>query len=60
MQKKNQPDPTKQKPEDGTLADDQAKRGYYYDDAYGYEDYDPGPDDDIGNGDDPCRDFGNE
>jgi hypothetical protein len=26
---------------EATLADDQAKRAYYYDDAYGYERYKP-------------------
>ena len=27
--------------EDGTLAEDQKERDYYYDDSHGYEDYDP-------------------
>lgn len=26
---------------DGTVAEDQKDRGYYYDDAHGYEEYDP-------------------
>lgn len=29
-----------------TLADEQKKRSYYYDDAHGYEIYDPDDDDD--------------
>ena len=43
-----QPDP-KDKPQDSdaadTWADDQQKRGYYYDDAHGYETFDPDDDD---------------
>ena len=31
----------------GTLSDDQQNRGYYYDDAHGYEKFDPDEDDDI-------------
>lgn len=27
--------------DDGSWAEDQEKRGYYYDDSHGYEDYDP-------------------
>ena len=26
---------------DGTVEEDQKERGYYYDDAHGYEEYDP-------------------
>jgi len=26
---------------DGTVAKDQEERGYYYDDAHGYEEYEP-------------------
>ena len=29
------------KKKDGTAADDQKERGYYYDDAHGYENYEP-------------------
>lgn len=29
------------KKEQGSLTEDQLKRGYYYDDAYGYQKYDP-------------------
>jgi len=31
-------------PGDGTWSEDQKKREYYYDDAHGYEKYDPGAD----------------
>ena len=31
--------------EEDTVAKDQASHGYYYDDAYGYEDYRPEEDD---------------
>jgi len=31
---------------DGTVAKDQKERGYYYDDAHGYEEYDPEEEDD--------------
>jgi hypothetical protein len=30
--------------EENTWAEDQKKRGYYYDDSYGYEIYDPNED----------------
>ena len=30
--------------EEGVWADDIRKRGYYYDDAHGYEEYEPGED----------------
>ncbi len=34
--------PEKQKDKkDGTVAEDQKERGYYYDDAHGYEEYEP-------------------
>ena len=37
---------------DGTVAEDQAERGYYYDDAHGYKDFDPEEEDDeAGEGD---------
>lgn len=43
------PSEPKDKPEtfdaDDKCADDQKKRGYYYDDAHGYETYEPGEDD---------------
>lgn len=39
--------PPKQKPEP---ADKQRERGYYYDDAHGYERYDPEADDDDSGG----------
>jgi len=35
------PAPPKEKPEKPNWADDQNERGYYYDDAHGYEKYDP-------------------
>jgi hypothetical protein len=41
MPKEHCPDEPKNKPETGSTAGDQVKRRYYYDDAYGYEDYDP-------------------
>lgn len=31
---------------DGTVEDDQKERGYYYDDAHGYEEFDPEEEDD--------------
>lgn len=34
--------------DDSVLAKDQEKRGYYYDDAYGYEQYVPEDDSDDG------------
>lgn len=33
---------------DGTVEEDQKERGYYYDDAHGYEEYDPDEEDDAG------------
>ncbi len=34
--------PEKQKDKkDGTVAEEQKERGYYYDDAHGYEQYEP-------------------
>lgn len=36
------PENPKQKKE-GTVAEDQEERGYYYDDAHGYENYEPEP-----------------
>jgi hypothetical protein len=49
------PTPPKQKPDEpssppeaaDTWEADQAKREYYYDDAHGYEKYDPDADDDA-------------
>lgn len=32
-------------PDTSTAAEDQAERKYYYDDAHGYEEYDPEADD---------------
>ena len=40
------PKPPKKKPETPDWADDQRERGYYYDDAHGYESYDPKKEDD--------------
>jgi len=34
----------KQQPPTDTVAADQSERGYYYDDAYGYEAFDPSAD----------------
>ena len=34
-----------EKPDDSTWEKDQKDRGYYYDDAHGYEAYDPDSDD---------------
>jgi hypothetical protein len=31
---------------DGTVEEDQKERGYYYDDAHGYEEFDPDVEDD--------------
>lgn len=31
---------------DGTVEEDQKERGYYYDDAHGYEDFDPDEEED--------------
>ncbi|MEQ1607294.1 MAG: hypothetical protein ABL999_20730 [Pyrinomonadaceae bacterium] len=39
------PEPSELKKED-SWEEDQEKRGYYYDDAHGYETYDPSEDDD--------------
>lgn len=33
--------------EDQTWKDDQDRRGYYYDDAHGYQKYEPETDDDL-------------
>ena len=33
---------------DGTVAEDQKERGYYYDDAHGYEEYVPEEDEECG------------
>ena len=41
------------KKRDPNWADDQRERGYYYDDAHGYEDYDPDKDDDEPSGGGP-------
>jgi hypothetical protein len=35
-------------PGDSTWADDQTDRGYYYDDAHGYENFDPDKDKEEG------------
>ena len=45
---------------DGTVAEDQRDRGYYYDDAHGYEEYDPEAeeDDERGEGDAGTRGSG--
>jgi hypothetical protein len=40
------PDPPKKTPEEQNWAEDQRERGYYYDDAHGYEAYDPADEDD--------------
>ena len=32
---------TPKEKKDGTVAEDQKERGYYYDDAHGYEEYEP-------------------
>jgi hypothetical protein len=37
--------------DDGTWAEDQKEREYYYDDAHGYEDYDPDKEGDNADGD---------
>lgn len=42
--KPGRPEPDPKKEPGSSLADDQNKRGYYYDDAYGYEDYEPAGD----------------
>ena len=36
------------KKKDGTVAEDQDERGYYYDDAHGYEQYEPEDDEPEG------------
>jgi hypothetical protein len=36
----------KPEPDDGNWAEDQKERGYYYDDAHGYEQFDPESEDD--------------
>ena len=45
----NEQNKVKQKPDedkDRTCTDDQEGRGYYYDDAHGYQEYDPEAEDD--------------
>lgn len=44
--KRKSPDRNKVVERTETWADDQQNRGYYYDDAHGYEEFDPEADDD--------------
>lgn len=46
MQEEPQKAIEKEKPEIGNWAEDQAERGYYYDDSHGYEKFDPDAEDD--------------
>lgn len=41
-----QKDKKRKGPKEGSAAEDQRERGYYYDDAHGYEEYDPEKEDD--------------
>ena len=45
---KQKPECEEGKPDDPTWEKDQQERGYYYDDAHGYERYDPEKDVDEG------------
>lgn len=41
-------------------ADDQKERGYYYDDAHGYEQFDPESEDETGEDNEPDSDDAND
>ena len=43
---------TPKEKQDGTVAEDQRDRDYYYDDSHGYEEFDPEQDEDVESEDD--------
>jgi hypothetical protein len=49
---KEKPKTDEPEPKDSTWAEDQKDRGYYYDDAHGYETFDPEKDDESDEEDD--------